>query len=124
MIRYFLILFLSLAATHAKAATEGEKIAQAIQNSNSGELAAMFNSSIEMVTPSSSGIMAKEQARIVLDNFFKNNPPVKATVLHETTGTTNSMIVINLQTSKGNYRISVSGTLKGGNFVIHQFRIN
>lgn len=104
-------------------AGESERIAIAIQNGNTADLALMFNSSIELVTPASSGVNTKEQAKIVLDNFFKNHPPVKATVTHETNGTTNSMIVISLVTKNGTYRVSVSGTYKGGSFLISEFKI-
>lgn len=105
-------------------ASESARIATAIQNANTTELVSMFNSSIELVTPASSGVNTKEQAKIVLDNFFRNHPPVKATVTHETNGTTNSMIVISLVTKDGTYRISVSGTYKGGSFLINEFKIS
>lgn len=104
-------------------AGEGTKIANAIQSSNTNELATMFNTSIELVTPGTSGVHSKDQAKIVLDNFFTTHQPVKATVTHETNGTTNSMIVIQLQTKSGNYRISVSGTYNGKNFIINEFKI-
>lgn len=122
MIKSILIALLSLTAYTAKAG-EGEKIAMDIQNANTAGLATMFNSSIELVTPGTSGVHSKEQAKMVLDNFFKNNPPVKAVVTHETNGTTNSMIVINLTTKTGNFRISISGTNKGGAFIINEFKI-
>jgi hypothetical protein len=105
------------------AGNESDKIALAIQNSNTTELSNMFNTSIELVTPGSSGITNRDQARIVLENFFRNNVPVKATVTHETNGTTNSMVVINLITKNGTFRISIVGTNKGGTFVINEFKI-
>lgn len=122
MIKSILIALLSLTAYTAKAG-EGERIAMDIQNANTADLATMFNSSIELVTPGTSGVHSKEQAKMVLDNFFKNNQPVKAVVTHETNGTTNSMIVINLITKTGNFRISISGTNKGGAFIINEFKI-
>jgi len=105
-------------------ASESARIANAIQTANTVELSLMFNSSIELVTPASSGVNTKDQAKIVLDNFFKNHPPVKATVTHETNGTTNSMIVISLVTKNGTFRISVSGTYKAGTFLINEFKIS
>lgn len=105
-------------------AVNGEKIALAIQNANTIELSAMFNSSIELVTPTSSGVSTKEQARLVLDKFFKTNQPIKATVTHETNGTTSSMIVISLLTKTGTFRISIAGTNKPGGFVINEFKIS
>lgn len=123
MIKSLFILFFTLFSPAINGG-DGEKIAQAIQNANTVELTAMFNSSVELVTPTSSGVTTREQARIVLDNFFKNNPPIKATVTHETNGTSNSMLVISLQTKTGIFRISIVGCNKGGSFVINEFKIS
>ena len=120
----FLIIAIALlSANTVKAANESSRVAQAIQSANTTDLVSMFNSSIELLTPSSSGISTKEQAKIVLDNFFRNNAPVKATVAHETSGTTNTMFVISLVTKSGTYRISVVGSIKGGTFLINEFKI-
>ncbi len=124
MVKSFIIIAIALLGSNAvKAANESSRVAQAIQTANTAELVNMFNSSIELLTPSSSGISTKEQAKIVLDNFFKNNTPLKATVTHETSGTTNTMFVISLTTKTGTYRVSVVGSLKGGTFLINEFKI-
>jgi len=124
MVKSFIIIAIALMGSNAlKAANESSRVAQAIQTANTAELVNMFNSSIELLTPSSSGISTKEQAKIVLDNFFRNNTPVKATVAHETSGTTNTMFVISLTTKTGTYRVSVVGSLKGGTFIINEFKI-
>lgn len=124
MVKSFIIIAIALLGSNAvKSANESSRVAQAIQTANTAELVNMFNSSIELLTPSSSGISTKEQAKIVLDNFFKNNTPLKATVTHETSGTTNTMFVISLTTKTGTYRVSVVGSLKGGTFLINEFKI-
>lgn len=123
MIKSIFIVLFAMVSVQANAGNESSKIAQAIQSGNTAELAAMFNSSIELLTPGSSGVSTREQARIVLDNFFRNNPPIKATVTHETSGTTNSMLVISLLTKTGTFRISIVGCNKGGSFVINEFKI-
>ncbi len=123
MIRNIVIALFAIVSQSAFAG-DGEKIAQLIQGGNSAELSAMFNSSIELVTPGSSGVNTREQARMVLDNFFRNNTPVKATLAHETTGTSNSMIVVSLVTKTGSFRISIVGTHKNGSFIINEFKIS
>jgi hypothetical protein len=120
---FIIIAFTLLSANVVKATNESSRVAQAIQSANTVDLVNMFNSSIELLTPSSSGISTKEQAKIVLDNFFRNNAPIKATVTHETSGTTNTMFVINLTTKTGTFRVSVVGSLKGGTFLINEFKI-
>jgi hypothetical protein len=119
-----IVFVVMLMVAKASYAGEGEKIASLIQAGNSSELAGMFNTSIELVTPSSSGVNTRDQARMILDNFFRNNTPVKATVTHETTGTSNSMIVISLVTKTGTFRISIVGAYKNGSFLINEFKIN
>jgi hypothetical protein len=123
MIKNILFLVVSFFTLQAFAG-DGDKIAAAIQNSNTNELAAFFNSSIELTTPASSGIKTKDQAKIILDNFFKNNEPTKAILAHETSGSSNVMIVISLVTKNGTYRITIIGTQKQGvGLVINELKI-
>lgn len=122
MMKSLVIVLFTVLSVNLKAG-ESEKIANLIQTANTAELVNMFNSSIELVTPNTSGVHSRDQAKMILDNFFRNNQPVKAVVAHETTGTTNSMLVINLTTKTGSYRISISGTYKGSNFIINEFKI-
>ncbi|MEX0598067.1 MAG: DUF4783 domain-containing protein, partial [Candidatus Paceibacterota bacterium] len=87
-------------------------------------LSTYFNSSIELTTPASTGIKTKDQAKIILDNFFKNNQPTKGIVAHETSGSSNIMIVISLITKNGTYRITVIGNQKlNGGLVINEMKI-
>ncbi|MDP2174366.1 MAG: DUF4783 domain-containing protein [Bacteroidota bacterium] len=123
MIKSILILIFSL-VTHIAFAGDGKNIASAIQNANTNELSTYFNSSVELTTPASSGIKTRDQAKIILDNFFKNNIPVKATIAHETSGSSNIMIVISLVTKNGTYRITIIGTQKVGSaLVINEIKI-
>jgi hypothetical protein len=123
MIKSLLILTFSL-ITHIAIAGDGDKIAQALQSANINDLSSYFNSSIELTTPASSGIKTKDQAKIILDNFFKNNQPTKAIVAHETSGSSNVMIVISLITKNGTYRITIIGTQKtNGGLVINEMKI-
>lgn len=123
MLQFLIILMSFFLPSAGKHGNESERIANALQSGNTAELVSMFNTSIELVTPTSSGVSTRDQARIVLENFFRSNPPVKASVIHETSGTTNSMFVFSLQTKNALYRVSVSGQVKGGAFVINEFKI-
>jgi len=120
-----LILFMSfILASFSVQAKEGDKIAIILKNANVSELSVMFNGSIELTTPQASGLSSKNQAIIILENFFKSNVPTNAVVLHETSGSTNSMIVLNLTTKNGQYRVTIKGEYKVGlGFVINEFKI-
>ncbi len=104
-------------------AGNGDKIANALQSGNTSELAMMFNSSIELVMPSTSNVYAKEQAKIVLDNFFKVNTPSKATLSHETNGSQSAMLIFDLVTKNGNFRVTIVANTANGGFVINEFKI-
>ncbi len=104
-------------------AGNGDRIANALQNSNTNELAAMFNSSIELVTPTASNVYAKEQAKIVLDNFFRMNAPVRASLGHETNGSQSAMLIFDLVTKNGNFRVTIVANTTNGGFVINEFKI-
>lgn len=114
-----LITFLSVSAY----AGNGDKIAFALQNGNTTELASMFNSSIELVMPSTSNVYAKDQAKIVLDNFFKTNTPSKATLSHETNGSQSAMLIFDLVTKNGNFRVTIVANTGNSGFVINEFKI-
>ena len=63
MMKSFIIIAIAMLSSNAaKAANESSRVAQAIQSANTADLVNMFNSSIELLTPSSSGISTKEQA--------------------------------------------------------------
>lgn len=100
-----------------------EKVTAALQTGNTVELAAMFNTSIELVTPSTSNVYAKDQAKIVLDNFFKQHVPVKAVLTHQTNGSQSSMLIYDLSTKSGNFRVTIHANTANGGFVINEFKI-
>lgn len=100
-----------------------EKVTAALQTGNTVELAAMFNTSIELVTPSTSNVYAKDQAKIVLDNFFKQHVPVKAVLTHQTNGSQSSMFIYDLSTKSGNFRVTIHANTANGGFVINEFKI-
>lgn len=104
-------------------ANSPQKINTALQNGNSTELAEVFNNSIELTMPNTSGVYAKEQARLVIDNFFKANSPSKCTLSHETSGASSSMLVYELVTKNGTFRVSLVVNISGGGFVINELKI-
>jgi hypothetical protein len=104
-------------------AGNGDKIANALQTGNTVELASMFNSSIELVTPTASNVYTRDQAKIILDNFFKMNPPLKASMSHETNGSKSAMLIFDLTTKNGNYRVTIVANTANGGFIINEFKI-
>ena len=122
MLKSFILAFVSFLATFTYAGN-GDKIASALQSGNTAELAAMFNSSIELVMPSTSNVYAKDQAKIVLDNFIKTNTPSKATLSHETNGSQSTMLIFDLVTKNGNYRVTIVANTGNSGFVINEFKI-
>ncbi len=122
MVNVFLISLVTSVSALISGGT-ADKITVALQSGNTTELAAMFNSSIELVTPSTSNVYAKDQAKIVLDNFFKLHAPTKAVLTHQTNGSQSSMLIFDLTTKTGNFRVTVHANTANGGFVINEFKI-
>lgn len=111
--------FIGLSTTTADA----DKLVMAFQNGNSTEIASFFSSSIELKTPSTNGVSTKEQAKMILENFFKTNKPTKAILTHESNGVSNTVMVITLTTINGDFRITITGNNKPSGFQITELKI-
>ncbi|NQW42787.1 MAG: DUF4783 domain-containing protein [Bacteroidetes bacterium] len=122
MIKLFFIALLSFSSLNVYSGNP-EKVSNALQNANPSELSEMFNSSIELTMPNVSGVYTKEQAKLVLDNFLKANVPSKCTLTHESSGSTSVMLVYELVTKNGQFRVSIVANVSGGGFIINELKI-
>jgi hypothetical protein len=84
-----------------------ESIAAAIKIANSGELAKYFNSTIEIQTPGNEGTFSKNQAEMIMKEFFTKNPVAGYTT--------------NQQGSSNGGAQFIIGTYKSGKLVFHVY---
>ncbi len=99
------------------------EITQTIQKANAASFSHYFNSKIELVLPEKSGVFSKEQARLVIDNFFTNHPPQKFNIIHEGIRQSSSFAIGKYYTQKGKYRFYFLTKHDNNNTYIHQLRI-
>lgn len=76
---------------------------------NTRELSRFLSSSINLSYENNENVHSKAQAEIILNRFFKENPPKSSKITHRLTNNSNyEHAVFLLNTDKGDYRIAVS----------------
>lgn len=101
-----------------------DKIASAFREGNASAIAAYFESNVEITIKNNGNSYSKNQAEMLLKNFFTSNKPSGFSVAHEGTSPEGSKYFIgNLSTSTGTYRTYVYAKSSGGSFIIQEIRI-
>jgi hypothetical protein len=86
------------------------QLISAFQNGNSSDIANKFASTVYVALPNITGSKSKEEAKTALEQFFKQNAPSAASLVHQVLGTNKSLYIISLQTKTKTFRVSVSMT--------------
>lgn len=101
-----------------------DDIAVAIRASNSKGIARWFDSSVELKTLDKSAVYSKNQAELVLKNFFEKYPVKSFNIIHRGSSTKGAQYSIgSLETTKGTYRTYLFVKDIGGKSVIQEFSI-
>ncbi len=101
-------LFLPVFASESTAQTDRNLVVEAISAANAGRLSTLFAKSVTVSLPAHKGSFSCNQARSMLQEFFKQNPPHSF------------MIINNGKTTQSNHFILgtyISG--KGANFSVY-----
>jgi hypothetical protein len=98
-------------------------IINAIKEGNARELAKYFNNSVELALSDIDDIYSKNQAEMIIQDFFKNHPPQSFSILHKGGKETSRYAIGNLTTSNGKFRVTILIKIKEGTAVINQLRI-
>lgn len=120
------MLVLLVSATTIRAQSEGtlpSEITEATRNGDAIELADYFNSKIELVLPSNSGVFSKQQAQFMVKEFFSSYPPVSFQVIHQGVRENATFAIGKYTHSKGKFRIVFLTKNEGNKALIHQLRI-
>jgi len=98
-------------------------IINAIKKGNASELAKYFNSNVELALAGIDDIYSKNQAELIIQDFFKNHPPRSFSMLHKGGKETSRYAIGNLSTSNGKFRVTILIKIKEGAPFINQLRI-
>ena len=98
-------------------------IINAIKEGNAGELAKYFNNNVELALSDIDDMYSKNQAELIIRDFFKKNPPTGFDILHKGGKETSRYAIGNLTTSNGKFRITILIKIQEDKSLINQLRI-
>ncbi len=100
-----------------------QKMILAFKQGNSESLSDYFESGVELSIQNKEAIYSKQQAKQVLAKFFKDFPPTNFKTKHTGGKPDARYATAELQTEKGNFRVSFLLKKQGGSYIIHQLNI-
>ncbi len=100
-----------------------EAIITAIKEGNAGELAKYFSDNIELALSDKDDIYSRNQAKLIIEDFFTSHPPRGFNILHKGGKETSRYAIGNLLTSHGEYRVTILIKIKDDLTYINQLRI-
>lgn len=118
------ILFTFLSYGHASAQQAedvSQKVVKAIGDGNARETAKYFGASIDLKVPGNEGTFSKNQAELILRNFFSGNSPDSFSVQHKGRSRDGSPYVIGTYRSTNGTSFRTYFLMKNisGNMMIH-----
>jgi hypothetical protein len=101
-----------------------DKIAASLKNGNSKEVASFFDTSVELKTVDKTNVYSRNQAELVLKDFFDKHPVRNFTIIHRGTSAKGARYAIgNLETGQGTFRTYMYVKETAGNMTIQQLNI-
>jgi hypothetical protein len=123
----FKIVILSLAAlllaVTVSYAQIPDEIIVSLNTGNAARLSKSFNQNVELVVLDNDNVYSKAQAEQVIGDFFKNNPPVKFSIVHQGGKGDSKFAIGTLQTAKERFRVYFLLKTRNNMDYIHQLRI-
>jgi hypothetical protein len=103
-----------------------DKITQAITKGNADALSEYFSASIDLKIPGSEGTFSKNQATVLIKEFFSAETPESFTLGHKGSSQDGSIYIIgHTKTAKGkNYRTYILLKNISGKMVLHQLQFD
>lgn len=100
-----------------------DAIITALKEGNATELAKYFSDNIELALADKDDIYSKNQAKLIIEDFFTENPPKGFNILHKGGKETSRYAIGNLLTPGGEFRITILLKIKDNKTYINQLRI-
>lgn len=116
-------LWLGFSMTNVKAGDITDGIAKAIESGDARGLSGYFNSNVELAIQEMEGIYSKDQAELILKNFFTSHKPTGFVILHRGGKDASKYAIGSLSTPTKNYRVTILIKMKDDSPYIHQLRI-
>jgi hypothetical protein len=118
-----ILLYLLLTLSLASKADVFDDIVAAIKASNSKDVSKYFNPNVELTVLNTEGVYSKQQAEIIIKNFFTSNPPKAITIQHKGSSAQGSKYAIAFyECAQGKYRVYIFMKENDGGALIHELR--
>ena len=99
-------------------------ISAAIRSGNPGSISKYFIENIDLKVISQEDVYSRQQAEMILKDFFAKHPVKSYTVAHKSESKNGSQYVIGtLETTNGKFRVYFLTKTTGSETLIQQFRI-
>jgi len=89
---------------------------------NSQAISQFFDTQVDISIKDKTGIYSSAQATSILSDFFAANRPIDFTLSHKGASNGGEFAIALLNTSAGNYKVSIFAKTIGGRLVIQQLR--
>ncbi len=99
-----------------------QALIDALRTGNTPVLSGYFNSSIELAILDKEDIYSKQQAELIVKDFFAKHVPSSFVILHKGGKEGSQYAIGNLTTSDGNFRVTLLIKEKDSKPYIHQLR--
>ncbi|WP_215226474.1 DUF4783 domain-containing protein [Echinicola shivajiensis] len=125
---FYIFMFAILASTQpawAQSSDHEKSISISLKAGSSRDLSAMFENNVELNINGNEGDYSKNQAELILRDFFKKFPPEEFDIVHK--GKSGSQILYYIgsyQSSHGNFRTLIKCKLKDDNIRIYSMDFN
>jgi hypothetical protein len=100
-----------------------DKISLSFRTGNAKDLSEYFNETIELVILDKEDVYSRQQAEMIVLDFFSNNKPTAFTIVHQGGKQPAQYAIGTLSTTKGNFRVYFLFKFLDGKPYIHQLRI-
>lgn len=117
----FILIFIFTYSANSQIVSE--QFLNAFKTGNAIELAKHFNSSVELTILEKEQVCSKQQAEIILKDFFQKNKASSFKIIHQSNKDATNFAIGNLTTSTKVYRTYFLVKSKDGKSLIHQLRI-
>nr|WP_321453006.1 DUF4783 domain-containing protein [uncultured Carboxylicivirga sp.] len=100
-----------------------ESVVNAIKKGDSETLSDNFYGNIEIVLPSKTGVYSKNQAEMVMKDFFNEYPVDSFKIIHKGKKENASFAIGNYASSDHHFRFTFLTKIQNSKLLIHQLRI-
>jgi Domain of unknown function (DUF4783) len=99
-----------------------DNVVSAIKNGNAVQMAKYFDDNVDIAMPDKSNSYTKNEAQVVLKNFFNANSVKGFDVIHKGSNAGSEYCIGTLQTAKGAFRTTIFMKQKNGTEVLQELK--